>query len=176
MQQDNALTARNTTDSNKAISCPLSVLAGSLAWWLKPSCCLFLVDMDLLALPDEVLIAIAAQLPPGLRLSSFCLAHSRLKAAVDHATKAQDAFSHTFSMFTACSQHQKTDEDLWDCYDDPRDVPDHRQNCCRNFAGAWLPQHGQHLTKLQLNNFNYGFSTLPPGLKELAARLCWKVA
>jgi hypothetical protein len=61
--------------------------------------------MDISAFPDEVLIAIAAKLTPGLRLSSFSLAHSRLKAAADHATKAQDAFSHTFSMFKAHTCH-----------------------------------------------------------------------
>jgi hypothetical protein len=137
--------------------------------------------MDILASPDEVLVTIAAHLPPGLRLSSFSLAHSRLRAAADHATKAQNAFSHTFSMFKAQPVHRynygdEEDEEYRLCeadfYDDRRDAPDHRQHCCSNFAGCWFPQHGQHLTKLQLTNVNKGFSTLPRGLKELELHGC----
>jgi hypothetical protein len=134
--------------------------------------------MDLLAFPDEVLVSVAAHLPPGHRIGSFSLAHSRLKAAADHATKAQDAFSHTFSMFRTHTWHPGNqnneddyDRDRWD-YDDPRDMPNFREDCCCNFARCWLPKHGQHLTKLQLTNFNKGFDTLPPGLRELELHGC----
>lgn len=125
--------------------------------------------MSLLALPDEVITAVASQLPPGQRHSSFSLAHSRLQAAADQATNAQPVFRHTFSLNSKPSQQN---DDDYDDYDDARDCPDHRQECCEHFGRRWLRDHGQHLTKLKLTNFNKGFKELPPQLKELELHGC----
>jgi hypothetical protein len=127
--------------------------------------------MDVLQLPDEVLQAIAAHLPSGLRLGSFSLAHSRLQAAADYATQAEASFSHTFTMYPPQPEDVITRAWKSNNKEDPRNMPDRRQRCCSLLAW-WLPTHGHHLTKLQLTNFNYHFVDLPLGLKELELRGC----
>jgi hypothetical protein len=128
--------------------------------------------MEILNFPDEVLSVIAAHLKPCIRLTSFSLAHSRLRAAADHATKTQLSLRHTFRWVDPWDHRKNLTSDEWDRQSDPRNIPDRRQKCCNNFAQHWLPQHGQHLTRLDLTNFNLELSHLPPCLKELELHGC----
>lgn len=130
--------------------------------------------MELLSLPDEALSVIAAHLKPDIRLTSFSLAHSRLRAAADHANKTQLSFSHTFRLHSS-RDHAMKDE-WWEMFDvtgkgDPRAAPDYRRKCCNHFAN-WLVEHGQCLTRLQLTNFNMQLFSPLPALKELELYGC----
>ena len=129
--------------------------------------------MELLSLPDEALSVIAAHLKPDIRLTSFSLAHSRLRAAADHATKTQLSLRHTFRMGSPWDRYKCTyTSDEWDGESDPRNIPDRRRKCCDSFAQHWLPQPGQHLTRLDLTTFNMELTHLPPSLRELELQGC----
>jgi hypothetical protein len=129
--------------------------------------------VEILNLPDEVLAVIAAHLPPDLRLTDFSLAHSRLRAAADHATKTQLSFSHTFQLYSPRDRALR--DEWWDVWTkDPRAIPDYRRECCDGFAN-WLLKHGQNLTRLQLTNFNIQLFNPLPDLKDLELYGCGAV-